>query len=699
MPNRLFVTFAFLVISSFFFTQAPSAQAEYQSASFCNFTPDGSAKGDITISSSCVIYETVNGVAEGNLTLSPGAIVTLNHNLIFAPLKQINIGTDAKIYVNSGSEISQGKMCIRKGATGYPMVIGGSTIDPTTGLETTTSLTQLDMQPAIFEAPDTYTCPAVACTPQITTNCYDFRENYPSLAYVDTTGAGTELGSPDSDLLALGFEINDVNSALAAAGDVVVALPRNLIVNGKIGIAKTDPSVPLDVVGAGTFTGTVTAPTFSGALSGNATTATNLAANGANCTAGSFPLGVTAGGAVESCTDVGTLAPTLTGTGASGSWGISITGDAGTVDGLDVHTARNNLANKIVRTDANGYIQAGYINSTAADNALSSPLYTWGSNGDGYLRTYNTSYLNVATAKNLSTTRANWSTNGVITAVVGEISWKNYGNNHTIFDASNSTAPNGTAVGNTDSAIAWTATFPTLMGWNGTYTYGVRVDRARLADSSTNADTTDGFHLDQNVLTTSNPTFGTIYTSNWFRSTGRTGWYNGDYGVGMRATVAGRVDLYPAGADLYVPGNLGVGITNPAYKVQIVGTFYAGGSSREYKKNISPLTLDSSKIYSLNPVSYDYKDQYKDLGKVLSGGRQFGLIAEDVYKVYPELTLSDGTKNVANVDYEKLPVLLLAEMKKQKAKIDNMEVENNLLKIKINSLDNRLKKLELNAPR
>jgi len=47
--------------------------------------------------------------------------------------------------------------------------------------------------------------------------------------------------------------------------------------------------------------GTITA-SFTGALTGNADTSTALAANGANCTAGHYPLGVDASGAVESCT-------------------------------------------------------------------------------------------------------------------------------------------------------------------------------------------------------------------------------------------------------------------------------------------------------------------------------------------------------------------------------------------------------------
>jgi hypothetical protein len=63
------------------------------------------------------------------------------------------------------------------------------------------------------------------------------------------------------------------------------------------------------------------------------------------------------------------------------------------------------------------------------------------------------------------------------------LAWRNYGNGHTIFDASASLSPDGTSVNNTNSQVAWTGTYPTLMGWNGANTYGVRVDSARLADA------------------------------------------------------------------------------------------------------------------------------------------------------------------------------------------------------------------------
>lgn len=82
-------------------------------------------------------------------------------------------------------------------------------------------------------------------------------------------------------------------------------------------------------------------------------------------------------------------------------------------------------------------------------------------------------------------TRTTWnSTTGAYSMTVGQLAWKQFGNNHTIFDASAGTAPDGTAVNNTNATNVWTATSPTLMGWNGSQTYGVRVDSARLADNS-----------------------------------------------------------------------------------------------------------------------------------------------------------------------------------------------------------------------
>ena len=86
----------------------------------------------------------------------------------------------------------------------------------------------------------------------------------------------------------------------------------------------------------------------------------------------------------------------------------------------------------------------------------------------------------------------NWNDSTVLNNVIGMLGWKNYGNSHVIFDASASLSPNGVAVNANDAANAWTSSYPTLMGWNGASTYGVRVDSARVANTASNADLLDG---------------------------------------------------------------------------------------------------------------------------------------------------------------------------------------------------------------
>jgi hypothetical protein len=87
----------------------------------------------------------------------------------------------------------------------------------------------------------------------------------------------------------------------------------------------------------------------------------------------------------------------------------------------------------------------------------------------------------------LSRGQSNWAGSGVIDNVVGMLSWKNYGSSHVIFDASNGTTPSGTSCSNTNPQNNWSGSYPTLMGWNGSNTYGVRVDVSRYADSAGSA--------------------------------------------------------------------------------------------------------------------------------------------------------------------------------------------------------------------
>ena len=59
--------------------------------------------------------------------------------------------------------------------------------------------------------------------------------------------------------------------------------------------------------------------------------------------------------------------------------------DADKVDGLHIHTGTNNEANKLVRTDGNGYIQAGWLNTPSGDTGTGSDCKFYASQ-DNYIR-------------------------------------------------------------------------------------------------------------------------------------------------------------------------------------------------------------------------------------------------------------------------------------------------------------------------
>ena len=89
-------------------------------------------------------------------------------------------------------------------------------------------------------------------------------------------------------------------------------------------------------------------------------------ANKLNTNAGSSTLPVYFSNGVPVAISSTGVAISITGNAKTAD-SASSAGNADTVDSLHVHTGRNNEANKIVRTDANGYIQCGYINSSSGD--------------------------------------------------------------------------------------------------------------------------------------------------------------------------------------------------------------------------------------------------------------------------------------------------------------------------------------------
>ncbi len=96
-------------------------------------------------------------------------------------------------------------------------------------------------------------------------------------------------------------------------------------------------------------------------------------------------------------------------------------------------------------------------------------------------------------------------------------------------------------------------------------------------------------------------------------------------------------------------------------------------SSQRYKEDIQDMNGISEKLLALRPVTFRYKQPSADGSQPI----QFGLIAEEVAKVFPELVVYGKDGQVETVQYFKLIAILLNELKKQHGKLE-VESDKNL---------------------
>jgi hypothetical protein len=89
-------------------------------------------------------------------------------------------------------------------------------------------------------------------------------------------------------------------------------------------------------------------------------------------------------------------------------------------------------------------------------------------------------------------------------------------------------------------------------------------------------------------------------------------------------------------------------------------------SSERYKTAITPIGKSSEKLQQLRPVSFHLKADP-------NGAVQYGLIAEEVNKVYPELVIRDASGKIQGVRYDELAPMLLNEVQQQAAEIRNLK--------------------------
>jgi len=91
-------------------------------------------------------------------------------------------------------------------------------------------------------------------------------------------------------------------------------------------------------------------------------------------------------------------------------------------------------------------------------------------------------------------------------------------------------------------------------------------------------------------------------------------------------------------------------------------------SSRRFKEEIKPMNEASEAILALKPITFHYKKEIEP-----NGGIMFGLIAEDVEKVDPDLVTRNDKGDVETVRYDAVNAMLLNEFLKEHRKVEDQE--------------------------
>jgi Chaperone of endosialidase len=118
----------------------------------------------------------------------------------------------------------------------------------------------------------------------------------------------------------------------------------------------------------------------------------------------------------------------------------------------------------------------------------------------------------------------------------------------------------------------------------------------------------------------------------------------------------------------FIAGIRGVTTGGTAIPVLIDGNSQLGtlSSARRFKKEIQPMDNTSEAILALKPVTFHYKSDNTNTP-------QFGLIAEEVAEVNPDLVVRDENGDIYTVRYEAVNAMLLNEFLKEHKKVEELE--------------------------
>jgi hypothetical protein len=298
--------------------------------------------------------------------------------------------------------------------------------------------------------------------------------------------------------------------------------------------------------------------------------------------------------------------------------------------------------------------------------------------GSGALRENNsTGQSNTAVGSGALTSN----TGGVVNTAVGSgaLSSNTVGGNNTAVGivalADNTTGGGNTAMGGVALANNTTGDGNTAMGGGALYSNRTGNFNTATGDDALTYNLTGSNNLaiGFNALygnTTGNNNIALGYQAGQSLSTGDNNIDIGNVGMSGESNTI-RIGTEGTHTATYIAGISGTPLVHGAavaVGITADGQLGVRASSERFKKDIAAMGKTSEAILSLKPVTFRYKHEFDP-----EGIPQFGLVAEDVEKVNPDLVARDEQGKPYSVRYEAVNAMLLNEFLKEHRKVETLE--------------------------
>ena len=472
-------------------------------------------------------------------------------------------------------------------------------------------------------------------------------------------------------------------------------------VSGNLGIGSTNPTSALFVVGDARITGVITATTFSGNVNAGVGTITTLGSTSGTITnltgtAGTITTLNSTSGTITNLT--GTSGTITTFNSTSGTI-TNLTGTAGTI------TTFNSTNLRSTNLNVTGISTLGTVKVSSGIITATSGIVTY--YGDGqYLNLSNSPYKGIGIG----------TTGGVVGYAVTFINFKGAGVSTTQYNSNTGIATIFFEGGGGGGSISISTTAPLLPG-SGDLWYSPDYGRTFIYyDENVVGYGTDAFWVDAapfnvGIITSlTNVSFSpgsAVSPSMFFVGDQQTGFFSPGAGQFTVVSVGSSIlNVNPSGiivtgvvtATSFV-GN-GSGLTGtgstvfnntttnqeffPLFTATTSGTITASGistsklkynpstgtvtatdfdalSDENYKKNVITVNNALNKVEKLRGVSFDWKE---------NGRSSYGVIAQELQKVLPELVHGDNPKTV---NYNGIIGVLIEAIKELKKEVEDLK--------------------------